>query len=63
MTTKIIPSPQMLVEACFNKAGVPPIASIKTTSLEDEPAGYATIDGNMVTHIAGSDAVSNGAGI
>lgn len=63
MSTKLIPSPKTLVEACFRRAGVPTLASAKAALHEEEPAGYATIDGNVVTHIAGSDAVSSGAGI
>ncbi|PRY07307.1 hypothetical protein CLV24_12445 [Pontibacter ummariensis] len=30
---------------------------------EEEPVGYATIDGHVVTHLDGASAVSNGAGI
>ncbi|RIJ41404.1 hypothetical protein [Pontibacter oryzae] len=63
MSTTLTPSPNALVEACYIIAGISTKPCIKVVSFDDEPAGYATIDGNMVTHLAGSDAVSNGAGI
>lgn len=63
MSTTLIHLPHALIEACFAKANISPKPCIKGMLPDDEPTGYATIDGNMVTHLAGSDAVSNGAGI
>ncbi|AKD04161.1 hypothetical protein PKOR_15045 [Pontibacter korlensis] len=54
-----------MAESCLAKAALmPSSATVKTVSqYDDQPAGYATIDGNMVTYHAGSSAVSSGSGI
>jgi hypothetical protein len=64
MNSTLAPSPKRLVEPCLVKAALlPGSTSSKATQPNDEPAGFATIDGNMITYHAGSSAVSSGAGI
>ncbi|MCX2740773.1 hypothetical protein [Pontibacter anaerobius] len=64
MNSTLNPSPKKLAEPCLVKAALLPCSTTTKAYLQtDEPVGYATIDGNVVTYHAGSSAVSNGAGI
>ncbi|WP_276497009.1 hypothetical protein [Pontibacter litorisediminis] len=64
MNSALNPSPKKLAEPCLVKAALQPSnICLKATLQVEEPAGYATIDGNMVTYHAGSSAVSSGSGI
>lgn len=64
MNLTLNPSPTKMAEPCPVLATLSPSCNSPKAALQiDEPAGYATIDGNVVTYHAGSSAVSNGAGI
>ncbi|WP_460879105.1 hypothetical protein [Pontibacter rugosus] len=63
MNSNIYSSTIALVETCLGMVGLPAVVYNNVPPSEDEPTGYATIDGNMISHHVGSDAVSNGAGI
>ncbi|WP_266205110.1 hypothetical protein [Pontibacter kalidii] len=64
MNSTLNPSPKRLVEPCLVKAALLPSSTgPKAALLHEEPAGFATIDGNMITFHAGSSAVSSGSGI
>lgn len=63
MKSNLHPSAIVLVESCLSIIGLHPKGMHKVASIEEEPAGFATIDGSMVSHHSGANAISNGAGI
>lgn len=63
MKSSIHPTAKVLVESCLSIIGLHPKGVQKAVVSEEEPAGFATIDGSMVSHHSGSDAISSGSGI
>ena len=63
MNPTLNPFSKKLAEPCLVQALLPSNTCSKSFAAQDEPVGFATIDGNMVTYHAGSSAVSSGAGI
>ncbi|WP_139237096.1 hypothetical protein [Pontibacter akesuensis] len=63
MKSNVHPSAKVLVESCLSIIGLHPKGVQKAATVEEEPAGFATIDGSMVSHHSGSYAISSGSGI
>lgn len=63
MNPTLNPLSKKLAEPCLVKALLPGSATLRAAQLHEEPAGFATIDGNLVTYHDGSTAVSSGSGI